>query len=61
MSPEYAMDGLFSEKSDVFSFGIIVLEIITGKRNVAFFDTDHSSNLLGYVSPFDNSLLYDIV
>ncbi|XP_058201330.1 G-type lectin S-receptor-like serine/threonine-protein kinase SRK [Rhododendron vialii] len=48
MSPEYAMDGLFSEKSDVFSFGIIVLEIITGKRNVAFFDTDHSSNLLGY-------------
>lgn len=48
MSPEYAVDGLFSEKSDVFSFGIIVLEIITGKRNVAFFDTDHSSNLLGY-------------
>ncbi|KAF7150765.1 hypothetical protein RHSIM_Rhsim02G0196400 [Rhododendron simsii] len=47
MSPEYAMNGLFSEKSDVFSFGIIVLEIITGKRNVAFFDTDHSSNLLG--------------
>lgn len=50
MSPEYAMDGHFSEKSDVFSFGIIVLEIISGKRNISFFEVDHSLNLLGYVS-----------
>ncbi|KAL1552500.1 receptor-like serine/threonine-protein kinase SD1-8 isoform X1 [Salvia divinorum] len=48
MSPEYAMDGNFSEKSDVFSFGIIVLEIISGKRNISFFEADHSLNLLGY-------------
>ncbi|KAH6837100.1 hypothetical protein C2S53_016272 [Perilla frutescens var. hirtella] len=48
MSPEYAMDGHFSEKSDVFSFGIMVLEIISGKRNIAFFQADHSLNLLGY-------------
>ncbi|KAK4387024.1 G-type lectin S-receptor-like serine/threonine-protein kinase [Sesamum angolense] len=27
MSPEYAVDGLFSVKSDVFSFGVLVLEI----------------------------------
>ncbi|CAL8996813.1 unnamed protein product [Prunus brigantina] len=47
MSPEYAMDGLFSEKSDVFSFGVILLEIISGKKNIAFFETDHSLNLLG--------------
>ncbi|MQL86687.1 hypothetical protein Taro_019220, partial [Colocasia esculenta] len=33
MSPEYALDGIFSEKSDVFSFGVIVLEIITGKKS----------------------------
>ncbi|KAK7269978.1 hypothetical protein RIF29_22808 [Crotalaria pallida] len=32
MSPEYAMHGQFSVKSDVFSFGIMVLEIISGKR-----------------------------
>ncbi|XP_057799399.1 G-type lectin S-receptor-like serine/threonine-protein kinase SRK [Salvia miltiorrhiza] len=48
MSPEYAMEGNFSEKSDVFSFGIIVLEIISGKRNVSFFEADLSLNLLGY-------------
>ncbi|CAL2234696.1 unnamed protein product [Prunus armeniaca] len=47
MSPEYAMDGLFSEKSDVFSFGVILLEIISGNKNIAFFETDHSLNLLG--------------
>jgi hypothetical protein len=33
MSPEYAMYGQFSEKSDVFSFGVITLEIVSGKRN----------------------------
>ncbi|MED6131491.1 hypothetical protein PIB30_010244 [Stylosanthes scabra] len=33
MAPEYAMYGKFSIKSDVFSFGVMVLEIITGKKN----------------------------
>ena len=31
MSPEYAFDGLFSVKSDVFSFGVLVLEIVGRK------------------------------
>ncbi|CAI8583414.1 unnamed protein product [Vicia faba] len=33
MAPEYAMHGQFSVKSDVFSFGILVLEIISGHKN----------------------------
>ncbi|CAL9758682.1 unnamed protein product, partial [Musa acuminata subsp. burmannicoides] len=33
MSPEYVMDGIFSVKSDVFSFGVLVLEIVSGKKN----------------------------
>ena len=33
IAPEYKINGVFSMKSDVFSFGIIVLEIITGERN----------------------------
>ena len=28
MSPEYAMDGVFSVKSDVFSFGVLLIEIL---------------------------------
>jgi serine/threonine protein kinase len=33
MAPEYAMFGQFSIKSDVFSFGVLVLEIISGQKN----------------------------
>ncbi|KAJ9671843.1 hypothetical protein PVL29_025507 [Vitis rotundifolia] len=48
MSPEYATEGLYSTKSDVFSFGVLVLEIVTGKRNRGFFHPDHGYNLLGH-------------
>ncbi|CAA7394627.1 unnamed protein product [Spirodela intermedia] len=49
MSPEYAMDGVFSEKSDVFSFGVMVLEIVTGKRTTGFYPYKDSFSLVGYV------------
>ncbi|KAK1391768.1 hypothetical protein POM88_010824 [Heracleum sosnowskyi] len=32
MPPEYAVDGLFSVKSDVFSFGVLVLEIVSAEE-----------------------------
>ncbi|KAI7757030.1 hypothetical protein M8C21_003143, partial [Ambrosia artemisiifolia] len=47
MSPEYALDGLFSIKSDVFSFGVLVLEIVSGKRNRGFIDHENEYNLIG--------------
>ncbi|XP_078436802.1 putative G-type lectin S-receptor-like serine/threonine-protein kinase At1g61610 isoform X2 [Wolffia australiana] len=47
MSPEYALNGVFSEKSDVFSFGVIVMEIITGKRSTGYFSTKDSPTLMG--------------
>ncbi|XP_022862105.1 G-type lectin S-receptor-like serine/threonine-protein kinase At4g27290 isoform X2 [Olea europaea var. sylvestris] len=48
MSPEYAIDGMFSIKSDVFSFGVLVLEIVSGKRNRGFSHRDHHHSLLGH-------------
>ncbi|KAF5472086.1 hypothetical protein F2P56_008828 [Juglans regia] len=48
MSPEYAMSGHFSVKSDVFSFGVLVLETISGKKNWGFWHPDHDLNLLGH-------------
>ncbi|XP_028117178.1 G-type lectin S-receptor-like serine/threonine-protein kinase SD1-1 [Camellia sinensis] len=48
MSPEYAIDGRFSIKSDVFSFGVMVLEILSGKSNRRFHHPDHYFNLLGH-------------
>lgn len=50
MPPEYAVDGLFSVKSDVFSFGVLVLEIVSGEKNRGFIHRDHRHNLLGHVS-----------
>jgi len=50
MAPEYAADGLFSVKSDVFSFGILMLEIICGKRSRGFYVENDSPNLVTHVS-----------
>ncbi|KAJ0733762.1 putative protein kinase RLK-Pelle-DLSV family [Helianthus annuus] len=49
MSPEYALDGLFSTNSDVLSFGVLVLEIVSGKRNRGFIDPENEENLIGHV------------
>ncbi|KAE8686350.1 Cysteine-rich receptor-like protein kinase 15 [Hibiscus syriacus] len=48
MSPEYAMDGIFSERSDVYSFGVMVLEVVSGRKNRSRFEFDGPLNLVGY-------------
>nr|XP_027192956.1 cysteine-rich receptor-like protein kinase 10 isoform X2 [Cicer arietinum]XP_027192957.1 cysteine-rich receptor-like protein kinase 10 isoform X2 [Cicer arietinum] len=49
MAPEYTMEGVFSVKSDVFSFGVLVLEIISGKKNNGFYLSEgHGQSLLLY-------------
>ena len=50
MAPEYASEGLFSIKSDVFSFGVLTLEIISGKRSSGLYRYGDFINLLGHVS-----------
>ncbi|XXG71334.1 hypothetical protein AAC387_Pa07g0617 [Persea americana] len=48
MSPEYAMHGKFSIKSDVFSFGVLVLEIVTGLKNSGFYQSTLAEDLPSY-------------
>jgi serine/threonine protein kinase len=53
MAPEYASEGLFSVKSDVFSFGVLILEIVSGQRTSSFHRYGGFINLLGHVSIFE--------
>ena len=50
MAPEYAMHGRFSIKSDVFSFGVLILEIVSGQRNNCFRNGEDVEDLLSNVS-----------
>ncbi|XP_019171811.1 PREDICTED: G-type lectin S-receptor-like serine/threonine-protein kinase At1g11300 isoform X1 [Ipomoea nil] len=48
MAPEYAMNGKFSEKSDVFSFGVLLLEIVSGRKNSTFYHDDFAISLAAH-------------
>lgn len=48
MAPEYAFYGLFSVKSDVFSFGILILEVVSGKKNRGFGHPQNYHSLIGH-------------
>jgi hypothetical protein len=47
------MHGFFSIKSDVFSFGVILLEIISGREITKFWQLDPTMSLISYVSVFN--------
>lgn len=54
MAPEYVLQSTFSPKSDVFSFGILVLEIITGRSVHSFgYSESSSSSSSSFVSLVD--------
>ncbi|EOY31720.1 LRR receptor-like serine/threonine-protein kinase [Theobroma cacao] len=51
LAPEYFMHGIVDEKTDVFAFGILLLEIITGRRPV----DSSKQNLLLWAKPLMES------
>ncbi|KAH6812846.1 hypothetical protein C2S51_021864 [Perilla frutescens var. frutescens] len=48
MAPEYAYHGHFSIKSDIYSFGVLVLEIVSGQKRTFIQDGHNSGDLLSY-------------
>ncbi|XP_010418300.2 PREDICTED: receptor-like serine/threonine-protein kinase SD1-8, partial [Camelina sativa] len=49
MPPEYLRNNIFSVKYDVFSFGVLLLEILSGKRNSRFPALNDGETLLSYI------------
>jgi len=52
MAPEYLMHGHLSVKADVFSYGVLVLELVSGQRNSSFDANMSAQNLLDWVRSF---------
>ncbi|PQM35501.1 hypothetical protein Pyn_40009 [Prunus yedoensis var. nudiflora] len=48
MAPEYAMRGYLTDKADVYSFGILVLEIASGRNNTSYRSKEESFYLLDW-------------
>jgi serine/threonine protein kinase len=42
MAPEYIVRGKLTEKADVYSFGVLVMEVVSGRKNNSFSQNAHS-------------------
>lgn len=51
------MGEICSEKSDVCSFGVLVLEIVSGRKNTGFYYYDQRQSLIDYVSLYSFILI----
>jgi hypothetical protein len=52
VAPEYASRGQLNEKVDVFSFGVLLLEIVSGRKNIELNLNEDQIYLLEWVSNF---------
>ncbi|AES66495.2 putative protein kinase RLK-Pelle-DLSV family [Medicago truncatula] len=48
MAPEYAMRGYLTDKADVYSFGIVALEIVSGRSNTMYRSKEEAFYLLDW-------------
>lgn len=49
VAPEYACTGMLNEKSDIYSFGILIMEIITGRNPVDYSRPKGEVNLVDWL------------
>ncbi|KAK4713068.1 hypothetical protein R3W88_018975 [Solanum pinnatisectum] len=62
-APEYVMTGHLTAKSDVFSFGVVLLEILTGRRSMDKKRPSGEQNLVAWAKPYlaDKRKFYQLV
>ncbi|KAI8545618.1 hypothetical protein RHMOL_Rhmol07G0053700 [Rhododendron molle] len=51
-APEYAMSGKLTLKSDIYSFGVVLLELITGRKAIVLSRKAGEQNLVVWSRPF---------
>ncbi|XP_076948607.1 putative LRR receptor-like serine/threonine-protein kinase At1g07650 [Bidens hawaiensis] len=49
MAPEYALRGQLTYKADVYSFGVLALEIVSGRNNMKYRPTDESISFIDWI------------
>lgn len=57
MAPEYAMRGYLTDKADVYSFGIVALEIVSGRSNTSNRPKQEPFYLLDWVTLLTYSMI----
>lgn len=50
MAPEYALRGYLTDKADVYSFGIVALEIVSGKSNTGYVLKEDFESFIDWVT-----------
>ncbi|RWR90872.1 cysteine-rich receptor-like protein kinase 10 isoform X2 [Cinnamomum micranthum f. kanehirae] len=60
MAPEYVIHGQFSVKLDVFSFGVLLLEIISGQKNA--YESDRGGDILSYIwKAWNDGIVFEVI
>ncbi|KAK1422755.1 hypothetical protein QVD17_18041 [Tagetes erecta] len=59
MAPEYALWGYLSDKADVYSYGVVLLEIVSGKNNNSYMPTNDCICLLDWACRLETSKQYE--
>lgn len=57
MAPEYLIQGIVSMKADIFSLGVIIIEIITGRRDYPYFQLDSPQSTITSCQYFTEKVL----